>query len=401
MTRLKECRTQAQNGAESARVADIFTRGFMMAAGINLCIMTAYYIIFMTGTLHVGKLYKASLSIAGFSSSIMVVGCVVARFFAGNLLSHFGGKKILALGIVSFTGSVYAYFWVDSLIWLFAQRFWTGVSLGLTASATGTLAALMVPQEQRGLGVSFFSMSTALAMAAGPSIGILANELFPYSIVVHLSAATGLASAVLFFCIGPVPVIEGPDRTSLRLDSFVDVRVIPFGCVALLACLSYGCIQAFLAPFSAERGLVEAAVLFFPVYAGSMLAIRPFSGRALDRYGENVVFLPSLAVMALAYSLMAYARTDAMLLLASVLLGISLGNFASAGHAVALKLVERNRFPQATTTFFMLFDLGLGFGPYLFGHVVQGAGYSGLFIVLAALSLGAGVLYWLVHGRKV
>ena len=400
MSCLEKSRNNAQSGAKNGRIADIFTRGFTMAAGINLFIMTAYYIIFMTGTLHVREVYKASLSIAGFSSSIMVVGCVVARFFAGNLLSTFGGRKILALGILSFTGSVYAFFWVDSLAWLFAQRFWTGISIGLTASATGTLAAVMVPQEHRGLGVSLFSMSTALAMAAGPSLGILANSFFPYSTVVHLSAVTGLVSVVLFFCLGPVPSLGQPSRTALTLASFIDVRVIPFGVVALLACLSYGCIQAFLAPFSAERGLVQAAVLYFPVYAGSMLAIRPFSGRALDRYGENVVFLPSLAVMALAYCLMAYADTDAVLLLSSALLGISLGNFASAGHAVSLKLVERSRFPQATTTFFMLFDIGLGFGPYLFGYVVPWAGYTGLFLVLAVLSLMTGVLYWLVHGRK-
>ena len=170
MSCLEKSRNNAQSGAKCGRIADIFTRGFTMAAGINLFIMTAYYIIFMTGTLHVREVYKASLSIAGFSSSIMVVGCVVARFFAGNLLSTFGGRKILALGILSFTGSVYAFFWVDSLAWLFAQRFWTGISIGLTASATGTLAAVMVPQEHRGLGVSLFSMSTALAMAAGPSL---------------------------------------------------------------------------------------------------------------------------------------------------------------------------------------------------------------------------------------
>ena len=398
--RVEKSRNHDQGLAEAGSLGAIFTRGFNIAAGINLFIMTAYYMIFMTGTLYVREVYGASLSTAGFSSSVMVVGCVIARFFAGNLLSVFGGRKILALGILSFTSSIYAFFWVDSLVLLFAQRLWTGISIGLTASATGTLAAVMVPQAQRGLGVSIFSMSTALAMAAGPCIGILLNELFPYDTVVHLSAATGLVSVLLFACLGPVPSLGQPSNSSRSLHSFIDIRVIPFGFVALLACLTYGCMQAFLAPFSLERGFVDAAVFYFPVYAGSMLAIRPFSGRALDRLGENVVFFPSLAVMALAYSMMAYSYSAFFLLLSSVLLGISLGNFASAGHAVSLKLVERTRFPQATATYFMFFDAGLGFGPYLFGHVVELAGYTGLFLSLALLSLAAGVLYWLVHGRR-
>ena len=401
MPRLEKCRKLEQSGQEAGRIADIFTRGFNVASGINLCIMMAYYMIFMTGTLYVQEVYKADLSTAGFSSSVMVIGCVVGRFFSGNLLSMLGYRKLLAVGIASFTASIYGFFLVDSLFWLFAERLWTGISIGLVGTVTGTLAAVMVPQKQRGLGVSIFSMSTALAMAAGPFLGLMFNEMLPYTVVVHLSAGTGLVSALFFLCLGPVPPTSQPTRPAMDLKRFIDVRVIPFGTVALLACLSYGCLQAFLAPFSLERGLVEVAVVYFPLYAGSMLAIRPFSGRALDRFGENVVFLPSLAIMALAYVVMAYANSGAMLLLSSVLLGISLGNFASAGHAVSLKLVTKSRFAQATTTYFICFDIGLGIGPYLFGYVVKLYGFYGLFLSLSLLSALAGVLYWFVHGRRL
>ncbi|WP_300707976.1 hypothetical protein [uncultured Desulfovibrio sp.] len=90
-----------------------------------------------------------------------------------------------------------------------------------------------------------------------------------------------------------------------------------------------------------------------------------------------------------------------MLLLAGLILGAGFGNFQSAGQAVALSLVSRSRFAQATTTFYIFFDLGIGLGPYLFGFLIPLAGYAGMYQSLAAVVLGALLLYYLLHGRRV
>ena len=76
------------------------------------------------------------------------------------------------------------------------------------------------------------------------------------------------------------------------------------------------------------------------------------------------------------------------------------GNFQSAGQAVSLSLVSRSRFAQATTTFFIFFDLGIGLGPYLFGFMVPSAGYDGMYQTLAFVVLGAVALYYVLHGRR-
>ena len=61
------------------------------------------------------------------------------------------------------------------------------------------------------------------------------------------------------------------------------------------------------------------------------------------------------------------------------MLGAGFGNFQSAGQAVSLSLVSRSRFAQATTTFYIFFDLGIGLGPYIFGFMVPAAGYGGMY----------------------
>ena len=45
------------------------------------------------------------------------------------------------------------------------------------------------------------------------------------------------------------------------------------------------------------------------------------------------------------------------LLGAGLLLGVGFANFQSVGQAVSLSLVSRSRYAQATTTFYIFFDL--------------------------------------------
>ena len=96
-----------------------------------------------------------------------------------------------------------------------------------------------------------------------------------------------------------------------------------------------------------------------------------------------------------------FSREELDLLAAGLILGMGFGNFQSAGQAVSLSLVSKSRFAQATTTFFIFFDLGIGLGPYLFGFMIPAAGYDGMYQTLAFVVLGAVALYYVLHGRRV
>lgn len=165
----------------------IFNRNFNVVAVINLLVMTAYYMIFVTGAPHVREAYDVSLSVAGLSSGVMVMGCLSGRFASGSLLSFFGCRTILVSGILLYLGSMAAFFLAGSLPVLFVQRFLTGIAVGVTGTATGTIVAYVVPRECHGLGISLFTMSTAVALAAGPFFGIALVDGFGYRSVVWTS----------------------------------------------------------------------------------------------------------------------------------------------------------------------------------------------------------------------
>ena len=380
-------------------IGAIFHRSFNVVAAINLLVMTAYYMTFVTGTLHVRETYEASLSVAGLSGGIMVIGCLTGRFVSGSLLSFFGCRTILLAGLLLFSGSVASSLLSGPLPLLFLQRLVTGIAVGVTGTATGTIIAYVVPREYHGLGISLFSMSTALALAAGPFFGIALVHAAGHDAVVWATCVSGLVCLAVFLALGALPPTLKKHRPMTDLYSYVDPRVIRFSLVAQVACFGYGCVQAFLTSYAAERGFSEVASLFFLVYAAAALGTRPFSGSILDHYGENVVFYPALLIMAVSMTLLAVAEDGTAFLLAGVLMGVGFGNFQSAGQAVSLTLVTRSRFAQATTTFFLFFDLGIGLGPYLFGFLVPAFDYEGMFFALALTAIAAAVLYWFEHGR--
>lgn len=388
-------------GSTREALRAIFNRNFTVVSVINLLVMTAYYLMFVTSTTYARATYNADLSTAGLTAGIMVIGCLAGRFATGNLLSLCGCRAILLTGLLLYSLSIAAFFWVPSLFLLFVQRLFMGVAVGVIGTATGTIVAYVVPHEHHGLGISLFSMSTAFALALGPFLGILISSYSTYTVLAQTCLSIGIACIVIFFGLHNLPEMRHRHRPFLALYSYIDPRVVRFSLVALITCLSYGCIQAFMTSFAAERNLTPAASLFFLLYALMALVTRPLTGRLFDLRGENIIFYPALLLTALSLTLIAHADSSWMLLLAGLVLGAGFGNFQSAGQAVSLSLVSRSRFAQATTTFFIFFDLGIGLGPYIFGFLVPSLGYGGMYQTLAFVVLTALLAYYLLHGRDI
>lgn len=393
-------RRNPNTGDTREALRSIFNLNFNVVAVINLLVMTAYYLTFVTSTSYARETYGVSLSTAGFTAGIMVLGCLAGRFLTGNLLSIFGSRPILALGLVVYAGSIAAFFLVDSLPLLFAQRLLAGTGVGIIGTATGTIIAYVIPQKYHGLGISLFSLSTALALALGPFLGIVISRWYDYAALNVTCLGAGLICLAISFGLRTLPDTRHRHRPFFELNSYIDPRVVRFSLIALLTCLGYGCVQAFMASLAAERGLTNAASVFFLLYGLAAIGTRPLTGRLFDLRGENVIFYPCLLLTALSLLLLAQAQSGWMLLLSGILLGVGFGNFQSAGQAVSLSLVSRSRFAQATTTFFIFFDLGIGLGPYLFGFLIPSAGYDGMYQALSACVVGAAVLYHFLHGRR-
>ncbi|WP_277296119.1 MFS transporter [Succinatimonas hippei] len=381
-------------------IKSIFNRNFNVVTLVNFIVMIAYYQIFVTSAFYAQEHFDVSLSTAGSTAGIMVIGCLIGRFFTGNLLSRCGCRSVLIAGTLLYLAVALSSFISGSLFLLFIQRFVTGFGVGVIGTATGTIMAYCVPYAVQGLGVSIFSLSTALALALGPFLGISITHFLGYEILKTDIIALSTFALICAFLLKNPPEIKTASKSFLKLSNFIDVRVLKFAVVVFLMPLSYGCISAYISNLAADRGIEGAASLFFLFAAGTTIATRPISGRLFDKYGENLIIYPCIILSAIAMLLIAYTHSSFILLLAGVINGIGFGNFQSAGQAIALRLVKKYRFPQATSTFFIAFDFGIGVGPYLFGFIAVSYGFTGMFLALSAITFITAFLYYLLHGKN-
>lgn len=378
----------------------ICTRDFILITMINLLVMSTYYMLFVCAARQTTETYGVSLSMAAFSTGMMVIGAMSGRFASSNIISITGLKAMLILGIIGYGLCLGAFFAIDSFWLLCLLRLMTGICIGMCLTATGTFAACIVPQMHQGLGISVFSISAVLALAFGPFIGIILYGVIAFSGLVILSLGTAAVCLALAVKVSSIAGLYRRKRPVFSLQSYIDPRVVRFALVAFIMAMGYGCVQVFLPGFAAQRGLEASSSLFFILYGLAALLTRPLSGRLFDRYGDRKI-LPSLFLLTmLALGVIAAARSPAMLLLGGFLLGTGFGNYHSIGQAVAISRVTRSRFAQATTTFFVFFDCGIGVGPYFFGMIPPFFGYTGLFIGLVVSSFLALLLYIRIGGQQ-
>lgn len=380
----------------------IFSRTFVAISLINMLGMIGYYAIFVVCTRYLMDGFSASASTAGLATGIVVIGCLVGRFFTGSIIRDVGYRRVLGIGVFFFFLMNVAYFFSHEIWQIFSVRFISGVAMGVIGTATGTYVATIVPRQFHGRGISYFSMSTALALCFGPFIGIALIGSLGYDGIFGIATGLSAVSLLLMWFVIDVtpPKDQKREKKSLSLDDFIDKRLVPFSIFVGIVCLTWGNVQALLADYAKTYDVVAAASSFFLLYAGASLLTRPITGKFYDAHGPVVLIFSTLVLMIVGLLLLASHAGSWVVLLAGAIMGLGFGNFQSLSQVSGISLVPRERFAQATSTIFIFFDLGVGMAPYLSGFLVQPVGYAGIFAINAAVVALTIPLYWIVWKKR-
>ena len=93
------------------------------------------------------------------------MGALTGRFFAGKQMEKMGSRKILLGGTLLFIIVTLFYFLPTNVYGLIAIRFFHGIGIGFATTATGTIAAHVIPSSRSGEGIGYFSLSAVLSTA--------------------------------------------------------------------------------------------------------------------------------------------------------------------------------------------------------------------------------------------
>lgn len=384
--------------------ARLWTAGFVLDTLINLGIYIIYYMLMVVIAVEAMRM-GASVAEAGLATGIYIIGVLLARLLAGRYIELVGRKSMLYKGIGFYLLTTLLYFSFDSMTNLYLVRLLNGIGYGVAATATGTIIAGVIPKERRGEGVNYFALSLSLAAGVGPLLGMLLQEYFSFVYIVDFCVLILLACllAAVFLDVEEIKLTEEKlaELKKFRVDNFVEPRVFAISLVAFFMGICYSGVLSFLGAYTAELGLTETGPLFFVVYAIVITVIRPFAGVMFDRKGEDFVMYPCYVALCIGLLLLSMATGSVLMILASIFIGLGYGTFMSNGQAICVKLTPPYRSGIAVSTYFIMLDVGLGFGPYFLGEFKEAVGFSGIYAATAAAALAcAGVYYWAYARRR-
>jgi MFS family permease len=379
---------QGRAGGQDARPR-VWTRSFMIVTLIHFVNASNFYLLTVIASSYAVEVYGADLAAAGLAAGVFVVGALLSRSVGGRMLALLSYKKTLVIGLCIATASSAAYLLSPSLPAFITVRTAHGFGFGLNVSALTTIVADITPRRRLGEGMGYFQLAATVATAAGPFVAILLSGAGSYQAVFLICVALLLLSLALmpFLRLRRID-LDAEQRSQFRgfsLSAFIELPVLPASAVAMLMYLSYGAIVAFLALFTASVGIAGHASLFFIVYAAVIFATRPFVSKLFDSRPAGVILYPALCVLTLGFVILSRMDGTASLLAAGLVVGLGQGAVQAVTLALVARMTPPHRQGMATSTYYLMCDIGYSAGPMISGVMLMFVGYFGLYLAMAAV----------------
>ncbi|MFC4617724.1 MFS transporter [Camelliibacillus cellulosilyticus] len=370
----------------------IWTKDFIFICLANFFVFIGFQMTLPTLPLFVEKL-GGNDQLIGLIVSIFTLSALLIRPWVGHALESKGRRFIYVTGLVIFVISVGSYAFLSSIALLFIMRIIQGLGWGMSTTAGGTVATDLIPKKRRGEGMGYFGLSGNLALALGPSFGLILVSFIDFSYTFALAAIGGLLALgfALVLHYRPVAKVTEPHR---KWDVYEKTALKPASLMFFMT-MCFGGIASFLPLYANQKG-IGGIEWYFIVYAIALMASRTFSGRLYDLKGHQAVFIPGAVLIIAAMLCLAYLGSFFYLILGAVLFGLGFGAIQPAMQAWAIEAAPMNRKGMANATFFSFFDLGVGFGALFFGFIASHFGYGNIYVT-AACSVAISVLLYLFY----
>ena len=325
----------------------------------------------------------ATMATAGTIVGLMSLAAMFARPFAGLSSDRISKKLIIAV-----TGAVtgvcmYLYSASKSVEMMAAVRFVHGISFSFSTVALLAFNTMFIPKDKIGEGIGWSVVTTTLATAMGPNLGLWLVDHFGYK---ACFAAAAIGTIIPNLCFLVVPNRQEPHvpekSAKFNVNDFISLQIFPFALLTGLFSCCNGIVNSFLALLGDERGIKGVGV-FFTAYSVILIVTRPITGKLYDQKGIKFIMYPSVALAALSMLLLGKATSTWIVLLAGVLKALGQGTGAPSIQAHCLKKLGRDKAGVVSSTCYMGNDIGNTVGPAIGGLIASRAGYGSMFITIA------------------
>lgn len=383
----------------------LWTKDFIILGLTNCFVALTFYLLMTSLAVYAMEQFQASESQAGFAAGIFIVGALFARLLTGKYIEVIGRRRLLIVGLALFFAATLLYYPIHELSLLLLVRFIHGTAFGAATTAMSTTVMSMIPNERRGEGTGYYSLSTTIATAIGPFLGLFITQHADIDLIFGFCTVFSFVSMIIILFVKiPEAGLTSNELAAMRkgftVHDFFEKKVLPLSLMMIFMGIAYSGVISFINVYANEIQLTDAGGFFFVVYAIVLFVSRPFAGRMLDQKGDNIVIYPAILLFSISLLLLSQAAHGVILLLTAALMALGYGSLMSSAQAIAVKKTSRQRVGLAISTLFICMDAGMGIGPLLTGMLVPLVGYRGLYVVLSIIVLLCIVLYYFAHGRN-
>ncbi|MTH53610.1 MFS transporter [Bacillus mangrovi] len=380
--------------------APIWTKSFISNFLINFFIFLTFYALLTALPIYVVEDLGKTNAEAGLVITVFMLSAILVRPVWGRLLERYGKKLCLIIGMILFMLTTVVYMWVDQFTGLLIVRFIHGIWFSVITTATGAIAADIIPKERRGEGLGYHAMSMNLAVVFGPFLALTMLQFTTFSVLFIVFSVLSAAGVLFSFLIEVKQDTTPAPARKFSASDLLERSVVPFALIGGLVAFSYSGIISFISIYAKSLGLAQAASYFFVVFAVVMLLSRPFVGRLFDRRGPAIVMIPSFIIFAAGMMMLSFTDSAWMLLFSGALIGLGYGSLVPCFQTLSIQKAPPARSGHATSTFFTFFDIGIAGGSYILGILAADLGYASLYFSASILILVTLLIFTAVIRKK-
>ncbi|TXT29151.1 MAG: major facilitator superfamily protein, partial [Chitinophagaceae bacterium] len=241
-----------------------------------------------------------------------------------------------------------------------------------------------------------------LGSSAGPMMGSYLVDFFNYNTMFYVSAVFALGSVAILYNVKETLPNPQPFRLKLlkinRTEIFEKTALRP-AIITLLLCFSIGTILTVAPDLSEHLGLHNKG-LFFAFFTVASLLIRLVASKVSDRFGRVPVLLVSSFVLAIALCILAYASSVTMMMVGSVIYGLSWGINSPALSAWTVDLCAPENRGKAIASMYIALEIGIGTGALFSAWIYNNQAVNFKYAFLAPAFFAILSLFLLIRWNK-
>ena len=350
-----------------------------------------------------GSAFMVGLVLAAFAATSVVVRPVV-----GHWTDRWNEAGVMISGLLFQGVSIFICFlpFVGAAMLANALRGigWAGLNTG-----GYSLLALTAPESRRGEASGLYSgvQSASAILFPALALWLLQISFGGFGGVFVISAIFSFAGAALGAIMArnvahAAPRNIAPETTRqwwYEIFHFVERDILLPSIILFWLNISLPSITNFSVLYARDLGVMNFGTFFIVLGVTSLLG-RPLLGRLSDKFGRDRSIAAGFVLQLAALLLITTVANLFGMIIAGALymMGNALGS--STTLALAVERADPRRRGKAMATFSVAYPLSYGVGSLITGSAVEVAGYTGMFLVLAAVQ-ALGLVFALLNGANL